>query len=760
MNEATLETNINNAIKKIFPKFAELKITHQNTFNLRLGHSDILVEGVAKSRIGGRLDILILKDDIPLAVLEIKKGDVKITSDDVNQGISYARLLDTIAPLVIITNGIETKYYSTYTKDELEFSTFEEETIQTLFEDSIFLANQDKIEAVNLLIGRNPQYWKEIIKKTNINNLNDRQGDIIDLSYAVVKNFSIQRDIVNTIYEHIQRGEKLILLTGDLLSGKTNIVHQVCAKDCNDSMIPLFIDAVDCSEGIFQYLANILSSSSIMFTKDDIRQWISISFSQSDSNLLLVIDGLGLEEYSNLKSEISELIGLSKKINLSVLITTDDYTKKVMSYKAGRREKTDIGRNAKVLEVEKLTYNEFSRGLSKIFNEFRLSFDRGVFYNSEFRNPRFLRLIVGSWGNRLLVETEVRYVQAPSITHISLLQNVWDKFISDITTKSLFRKLAIAFLEDKHNRKSNPHFFIRAFDRGLMKKETVEQHINIPDIKKLTTLGYIREIIDDTGEAYILPLIPEALATAGAFLIADEFMHLYPHNKNEAKEYLVNTSQEFPYGDFVGAKVIIEISNRNAEITIDIIRYLLDEAPVNKISKDKNKLLLGFFEDVGEFSINIESDISTTANVYPWLILSQLAYLPIVDMDDKLETNLMLKLLYNLGNYNGLLRRPDTGLLKDMKGFHFHNLSNGDVVCSNLGIIEPITFAMRQAFYSFPEEMKKLCDVAIEEKNEVLAYRLNTAISGLETSVDTLVKETAEIYSNKLYGFIKSSLKC
>ncbi|WP_333667553.1 type I restriction enzyme HsdR N-terminal domain-containing protein, partial [Flavobacterium sp.] len=93
--------------------------------DLGIDVSEISLEDSFKIRLGktkkatGRSDILCKRHSKNLFVIELKSDTVPITDDDRDQGISYARLLDYIAPFTIITNGLETKVYDTITKEHI-----------------------------------------------------------------------------------------------------------------------------------------------------------------------------------------------------------------------------------------------------------------------------------------------------------------------------------------------------------------------------------------------------------------------------------------------------------------------------------------------------------------------------------------------------------------------------------------------------------------------------------------------------------------
>ena len=69
----------------------------------------------------GRADILCrTKDGRNLFIIELKAIDKELSEDDKWQGITYARLLEQIAPLVVLTNGMETRLYDSISGEEIK----------------------------------------------------------------------------------------------------------------------------------------------------------------------------------------------------------------------------------------------------------------------------------------------------------------------------------------------------------------------------------------------------------------------------------------------------------------------------------------------------------------------------------------------------------------------------------------------------------------------------------------------------------------
>jgi len=84
---------------------------------LKLGRTTVEVgSNKPRSDIGGRLDVLVKNiQGENLFIVELKGSNQKLTDDDTKQGISYARLLEQIAPFVVISNGHESKIFDTIT---------------------------------------------------------------------------------------------------------------------------------------------------------------------------------------------------------------------------------------------------------------------------------------------------------------------------------------------------------------------------------------------------------------------------------------------------------------------------------------------------------------------------------------------------------------------------------------------------------------------------------------------------------------------
>ncbi|WP_278027025.1 type I restriction enzyme HsdR N-terminal domain-containing protein [Roseicyclus salinarum] len=94
--EAQLETRARVALLKALPWLDGKEIKQQVSFTIRFGHAVIHVDGKEREHVTGRADILVTANGAPTLVLELKRPELGINEDDVEQGLSYARILHSI----------------------------------------------------------------------------------------------------------------------------------------------------------------------------------------------------------------------------------------------------------------------------------------------------------------------------------------------------------------------------------------------------------------------------------------------------------------------------------------------------------------------------------------------------------------------------------------------------------------------------------------------------------------------------------------
>jgi hypothetical protein len=206
MNEATFEARLNAELQRIFPTLTKLNVSHQDIFTLHFGRKLITINGKENDKVFGRYDVLIEIEGKPLILFELKRPGIDLFAEDRDQGISYARLLDPMPPLVIVSNGQKTEFYTTCDKKPWVTNSYDENALRALVEHALSAAAAEKDESVRLLLGQQPKIWTDIIRQFTSDKLIGRQGDLKDLTYPLAKTFSLPRKIVSQIADMAKGG--------------------------------------------------------------------------------------------------------------------------------------------------------------------------------------------------------------------------------------------------------------------------------------------------------------------------------------------------------------------------------------------------------------------------------------------------------------------------------------------------------------------------------------------------------------------------
>jgi len=86
-------------------------------------------------------------------VLELKRPDLALSDDDRRQGLSYARLLEPMAPLTIVSNGEQTQVFQTYDGAEWKPESPDATALEQLIRNATRMGAQDIQNAIATLLG-------------------------------------------------------------------------------------------------------------------------------------------------------------------------------------------------------------------------------------------------------------------------------------------------------------------------------------------------------------------------------------------------------------------------------------------------------------------------------------------------------------------------------------------------------------------------------------------------------------------------------
>ena len=752
MNEATFEAQVNSEIKRIFPSLDPIRLTHQKTFVISLGNNSHEIDG----RAFGRLDILVELDNRPLAILELKRPGRTIIPDDIRQGITYARLMFPMPPLVIISNGESVEFYDSYSEERWKPSNIDDVVVQGLFQAALECSAKQKDEAIRAFLGKRQDLLVQIIKEYTNTIISSRSGKLGQFAFPLTSDFSIHRKITKKIVEAFKKKEKLIAIVGAPMAGKTNVLCQLCSLD---EIVPLYIDAIDSSFGIFQSLINDLNRSLFMAgDTDDIRNWIINGLRGIEKGyLVIIIDHLFENESMKIQNELKELIALTQKSDIYLVLAMDENYFEKLSTIPGRQTKTEFGRRVKRINLTPLDDDEFLSALEILGNQYSTTFYNGVQYNSEYRNPRFLRFMAAKISNETSTIKDGSCIKAASVTNLTFLTFAWEVLASDLTLRDDLKRFVKAYFKDKEKRELNP--FLRAMNvgKGFVTIETGEKELGEVRISRLLSQGFVKIISDTNGNGLLIAKLPELFAAAAAQCLADVIVE--SHSDVETSyAYLIRESDQFPYGDLVGAKAILYIAKRNEIIASEIVKRLLIESPEFTAAKKGSKFLLASTEYPIEIDMkNYGDDYTIISNIQPWLILSHLASLGIADSGGN---DIQKEAICEVGMFPGLLRRPDVIPLEEMQGFHFHDVEGkGSFLCMGAGIVEPISYAIQCVYSTMPIKMLEISEYALKNNAFPLAWRLFTVAKQMEDCSNIGIAHLARKVESMLEPIIEFTCK-
>jgi type I site-specific restriction endonuclease len=212
------------------------EITLERSFTIRLGRSPHTIESTA----GGRLDIACKRNGKYLFVLELKRDELALTDDDRDQGISYARLLENIAPFVIVSNGSSTAIYDTITRQKIDGDRIS--NASAFWKNGCTLSTPDDFEirhaALMHFVGRSPENLGIFSRKQVTSRMGNITGDSNDLYAKYIRELYIDREAIEEEFGNFQDSSyPVFAVIGESGVGKTNVVCHLCESKVGSQLV-------------------------------------------------------------------------------------------------------------------------------------------------------------------------------------------------------------------------------------------------------------------------------------------------------------------------------------------------------------------------------------------------------------------------------------------------------------------------------------------------------------------------------------------
>lgn len=279
------------------------EISLEKSFSISLGKS--------KKIISGRSDILCTRNNQNLFIIELKNDEIVIQQKDIDQGISYARLLEgNIAPFVILSNGKITKIFDTITREELtEVNTLND---SSYWKNGLTLSTEldlkIRYEALKNFVSLSPENLKGFCKKQILNRMGTIIGDINSPYSKFIKSLHIQRQGLSDKFDNFLNSESSVFgIVGAAGVGKTNAVCSLALNNLEKSFV-FFYNAALINKSPIEHIANDLNmvfsskneSDTILKRLNELGEFLG-------KNILIFIDAIDESTDSKIKIELSEI---------------------------------------------------------------------------------------------------------------------------------------------------------------------------------------------------------------------------------------------------------------------------------------------------------------------------------------------------------------------------------------------------------------------------------------------------------------------
>lgn len=304
--------------------FTEEEVIFENKFEFRLGTNTFKVGKENNKKALGFSDILCKKGNLNLFIIEVKDQDIDITKDDIEQAISYARLVDPIAPFSIVTNGKSTRIFDTITKIDLTGTNISESS--DYWANGLHISLEDELRqrflAIQSFIGFSEDNILAFSKSQVDARISTLKGDKNNLQKKYIPELYLSNISIESQFEQFIDDEKqLFALIGESGVGKSNTICYLTYKYLAKHVVFFF----NGSELIKDILSSIKDDCNWFFSPNlEDEEILSrlLTFTNEDRKIIIFIDAIDEIPYLNFVLELNELAKKLKKYpNVKICIS-------------------------------------------------------------------------------------------------------------------------------------------------------------------------------------------------------------------------------------------------------------------------------------------------------------------------------------------------------------------------------------------------------------------------------------------------------
>lgn len=593
MNEEDVKNNV------IIPflnsiGFHENNLTYEDNFTIRLGKNTVK----KKDYVSGRLDILVRIDNVPFMLWEIKKESLEITSEEVNQAISYARLTESITPYTIVSNGKDTQIYNTYSKKRILQNDINQNIKNFDFNESIKL----RLEALTEIICYSKENLINYLQRIN----NRELKRVIGNKY--IPELYVERQYAHKAFSEFLLNEenKMFFITGESGAGKTNVMCNLVDNNMRNSLV-LFYNGCFINNSI---VSKIVEDFNFEFDEQlfnrQLLNRINMLAQREGTCFLIVIDAIDELAIENPITEIDKLLNIVDDFsNIKVCLSCKDSMVKDFE------EKNGVFSSLKSISKITISLNEFNEiELLEIIQRYKKYFDVTI-------NEEIVQEIKKYSNNGFLFRIIFEIYKGKEINEKFENMELMQKYIETISKnynigiKDLIYTLKVlgeAFINEENDW---PRLLIEENRIDNMLKVnncqiTIEQLLNINVLQRYSSdeINYLDFYFKPLSYYVITILFGELNTKHGDSFIQMLFKLNNNRRGKEALDWYDNYIKNFQYED------IFRFKNKYGHMLINQYRTIVN-IHFNSIKKE-----FELNEDINNIGIALDNSLSCVINIY------------------------------------------------------------------------------------------------------------------------------------------------
>lgn len=245
------EENVLQALSLYLKDLGYSNLSFQQSFTVCIGKSKHTIKKNERNTLTGRADMLLTVGEIPLAMVETKAPGKALTDNDRDQCLSYARLIKSMPPYSIVTNGETLQAYDTITGELLTQGPIGSRWFQNN-KSFAGLSSADSGWAARVLLRLNFLLLKEFCNQQVQRTLDDLKGSSVDRNRRYITDLYVAREAVsNTLIEFEASDYLCFTLVGEPGIGKTNEMCFFAETLCSRKTDLVLFFKVDKLDGLF-----------------------------------------------------------------------------------------------------------------------------------------------------------------------------------------------------------------------------------------------------------------------------------------------------------------------------------------------------------------------------------------------------------------------------------------------------------------------------------------------------------------------------